>query len=132
LSSVSKHIEWSYRYYDWVCRCYPTSTFPDRLNEAQVDPIHKKNSVLEKGNYRLVSVLPAISKKIENAIQVQLVNYFENIFNPFLAAFLSGFGCQSTLLRVIEDWKHALDKIEYLVAILMDLSKAFDSITCCY
>jgi hypothetical protein len=28
-----------------------TSTFPDRLKEAQVAPIHKKNSVLEKGNY---------------------------------------------------------------------------------
>jgi hypothetical protein len=39
-----------------------TSTFPDRLKEAQVAPIHKKNSVLEKGNYRPVSVLPAISK----------------------------------------------------------------------
>ena len=46
--------------------------------------------------------------------------------NPFLAAFRSGFGCQSTLLRVIEDWKHALDKNEYLAAIIMDLSKAFD------
>jgi hypothetical protein len=29
-------------------------------------------------------------------------------------------------LRVIEDWKHALDKNEYPAAILMDLSKAFD------
>jgi hypothetical protein len=39
---------------------------------------------------------------------------------------LLGFGCQSTLLRVIEDWKHALNKNDYLAAILMDLSKAFD------
>jgi hypothetical protein len=37
--------------------------------EAQVAPIHKKNSVLEKGNYRPVSVLPAISKNFENAIE---------------------------------------------------------------
>jgi hypothetical protein len=40
-----------------------TSTFPDRLKEAQVAPIHKKNSVLEKGNYRPVSVLPAIMRE---------------------------------------------------------------------
>jgi hypothetical protein len=53
-----------------------TSTFPDRLKEAQVAPIHKKNSVLVKGNYRPVSVLPAISKMFENAIEAQLVNYF--------------------------------------------------------
>jgi hypothetical protein len=39
-----------------------TSNFPDRLKEAQVAPIHKNNSVLEKGNHRPVSVLPAISK----------------------------------------------------------------------
>jgi hypothetical protein len=42
-----------------------TSTFPDRLKEAQVAPIHKKNSVLVKGNNRPVSVLPAISKMFE-------------------------------------------------------------------
>ncbi|CAC5409438.1 unnamed protein product [Mytilus coruscus] len=103
-----------------------SSTFSDRLKEAQVAPIQKKNSVLEKGNYRPVSVLPAISKVFENAIEVQLVQYFDNIFNPFLAALRSGFGCQSTLFRVTEDWKLALDQNKYLAAILMDLSKAFD------
>lgn len=37
-----------------------SSTFPARLKEAQVEPVHKKYSVLEAGNYRPVSVLPAI------------------------------------------------------------------------
>ena len=53
-------------------------------------------------------------------------NYFNHIFHPFLAAFRSGFGCQSTLLRILEDWKKALDENKYVGAILMDLSKAFD------
>ena len=36
-------------------------------------------------------------------------------------------GCQTTLVRVLEDWKCALDNNEYVVAaILMDLSKVFD------
>ena len=43
-----------------------------------------------------------------------------------MAAFRAGYGCQSTLLRVLEDWKKAVDKDKYLAAILMDLSKAFD------
>ena len=81
---------------------------------------------MEAGNYRPVSVLPAICKKIGNSLEIQLVKYFDKIFNPFLAAFKSGIGCQSILLRVIEDWEHALDNYEYLTAILMDLSKAFD------
>ena len=51
---------------------------------------------------------------------------FYNIFDHFLCAFRKGHGCQTTLLRLLEDWKQALDCNEYIVAILMDLSKAFD------
>ncbi|KAK3093996.1 hypothetical protein FSP39_022688 [Pinctada imbricata] len=42
------------------------------------------------------------------------------------SAFRPGFGCQSTLLRVVEDWKQALDQHKFVGAVLMDLSKAFD------
>ena len=35
-------------------------------------------------------------------------------------------GCQSTLLRLVEDWRKALDNHTYVAAILMDLTKAFD------
>ncbi|XP_021341625.1 uncharacterized protein LOC110442373 [Mizuhopecten yessoensis] len=44
----------------------------------------------------------------------------------FECTFRPGFGCQSTLLRLVEDWRRALDNHEYVAAILMDLSKAFD------
>ena len=73
-----------------------------------------------------ISVLPAISKIFEKAIEKQLSDHFKNIFNKFLAAFRSGYGCQSTLLRILEDWKKALDNDKYLAAILMVLRKAFD------
>jgi hypothetical protein len=33
-------------------------------------------------------------------------------------------GCQSTLLRILEDCKKNMDSDKYLAAILMDLSKA--------
>ena len=35
-------------------------------------------------------------------------------------------GCQSTLLRLVEDWSKALDNHKYVAAILMDLTKVFD------
>jgi hypothetical protein len=35
-------------------------------------------------------------------------------------------GCQTALLRIIKDWKKALDDNKFIAAILMDLSKAFD------
>jgi hypothetical protein len=54
------------------------------------------------------------------------VTFFDKVFHPFLSAFRSGYGCQIALLKIIEDWKKALDENKFVAAILMDLSKAFD------
>jgi hypothetical protein len=56
----------------------------------------------------------------------QLSSFFENHFHPFLSAFRSGHGCQTALLKIIEDWKKAMDDNKCVAAILMDISKAFD------
>jgi hypothetical protein len=53
-----------------------------------------------------------------------LSDFLENIFNPYLCAFRRGHGCQTTLLRLLEDWWNALEKNQYVAAVLMDLSKA--------
>ena len=109
-----------------VNKSLSTSVFPDELKVAQIAPLHKKNSTLEKGNYRPVSLLPVLSKVLERAINTQLTDFFNHHFNTYLSAFRPGYGCQSTLLKVVEDWKQALDENKYVAAILMDLSKAFD------
>jgi hypothetical protein len=69
-----------------------------------------------------------VSKIFERAtcIYQQLIDYFDNIFNPYLSAFRPGYGCNTALLKVIEDWKKAVDNNLYVAAVLMDLSKAFD------
>jgi potassium voltage-gated channel Eag-related subfamily H protein 8 len=52
-----------------------SATFPDSLKIARVAPIHMKNSVPEKGNNRPVSVLSAISKIFETAIEKQFSDH---------------------------------------------------------
>ena len=54
------------------------------------------------------------------------MTFFDKVFHPSLSAFRSGYGCQIALLKIIEDWKKALDENKFVAAILMDLSKAFD------
>jgi len=56
----------------------------------------------------------------------QLSNFFDKIFHPLLSEFWSGYSCQSVLVAITEHWCMALDRNEYVAAILMDLSKAFD------
>ena len=45
-----------------------------------VTPLHKKNSNLDKENYRHVSILPVISKIFERAINAQLCSFFSLTF----------------------------------------------------
>ena len=56
----------------------------------------------------------------------QLSVYFESIFDKYLCAFRKGQGHKKVLLRLLEDWRAALDNNEYVAAVLMDLSKVFD------
>ena len=67
-----------------------------------------------------------MSKLNERLLSDQLSAHFNNIFHNFFAAFRASYGCQTTLLRKVEDWKAALDKNMCIGAFLMDLSKAFD------
>jgi len=94
---------------DLINMSISTSVFPDKLKQAQVTPIHEKNTTLDKGNYRPVSILPILSKLYERTMNTQIVNYFNDHFNSSLSAFRSGYGCQTALLRIVEDWKIALD-----------------------
>ena len=86
----------------------------------------KKDDPFVNKNYRPVSILTAHSKKFEDVMLSQLTEQFNNIFHNNLAAFRKGFGCETTLLRLAEDWKKDLNKQQYVGPVLMDLSKAFD------
>jgi hypothetical protein len=97
--------------------------FPDRLKQAQVIPIYKKKAT---ENYRPVSILPFTSKIYEETIATQLSNHVKLVFHSYLAAFRPGYGCHTTLVRRVEDWRRALGENKCAAAVLMDLSKAFD------
>ena len=52
-----------------------------------------------------------------------------NFVSDFLPAYRKGYSTNHVLLRLIENWKAALDSNLFTGAVLMDLSKAFDCIS---
>ena len=52
----------------------------------------------------------------------------ETKLSKYLTGFRKNHGTQHSLVPMIEKWKNALDKGEYICALFMDLSKAFDTI----
>ena len=102
--------------------------FPDNLKLADITPIFKKDDSTLAKNYRPVSVLPCASKLFERIIQKQLMSYVDKHLSPYLCGYRRGFSAQYALVSLIEKWKESLDKKGFAGAVLMDLSKAFDTI----
>ena len=58
----------------------------------------------------------------------QVSEYIDKHLSPFLCGYRKGFNTQTALLSLLEKWKSTLDKKGFAGAVLMDLSKAFDTI----
>ena len=102
--------------------------FPDEFKLADVTTIYKKDDPNKSKNYRPVSVLPVVSKVFEKIIHDQISQYINSFLTPYLCGYRKGFSTQQALLSLIEKWKIVLDSKGYGGAVLMDLSKAFDTI----
>lgn len=107
-------------------QCIDTCSFPAGAKNAEVTPVFKKDDNLVMKNYRPVSILPSLSKVLEKLLHKQMLPFLDQILDPRMAAYRQGYSCQYVLLRLIEDWKKALEENKHVGAILMDLSKAFD------
>ena len=93
-----------------------------------MSPVFKKKGKTFVENYRPVSVLPTVSTIFERTIQKQISDYIGKILSPFLCGYRKCFSTQYALLTIIKRWKFCLDKKGFAGALLMDLSKAFDTI----
>ena len=103
-----------------------TGEFPSNLRNTHVTPVFKKNNVLYKETYRLVSVLPIISKLLEKLMQNQTNLQIKSFLSPYLCGYRKGFNSQHALISLMERWRKSLDKNGYGGAI--DLSKAFNTV----
>ena len=90
-------------------------------------PLFKKADPFDKTNYRPVSLLSHISKVFERLIYNENNGYVKT----FLSRLLTGLRkCHNThsLLKILENFKEALEKVNSVSAIFMNLCKAFDTI----
>ena len=69
-----------------------------------------------------------MSKVFERIFYKQIDRFMTSKFSPFLCGFRKNHNSQYSLLKMIEVWKKNLDKRNETAVILMNLSKAFDTI----
>ena len=109
---------------------FRSNCFPKVWKMAEVTPVLKSGNPEDPCNLRPLSLLPMLSKVSERLAQRQFVDYITT--NKKLSENQSGNRkCHSTetaLLHVTDDFLMAIDKSEVSVVVLLDMSKAFDSI----
>ena len=101
---------------------------PDKMKYAEVAPGYKKKNNLNKKNYRPISILTSSSKLLECVLNDQMLHFIEDKLSEYIAAYRQGFSCEQVLVKACDSWNLALDRGEHVGCVLMDLSKAFDSI----
>lgn len=102
-----------------------SSTFPSKWKHAKIVPIRKS-----KTEFRPIAILPFLSKVFEKVIYMQMVSYLNE--SALLVDNQSGFrakhSCITALVDVVEDLRSALDDRNVSILVLLDHSKAFDTI----
>ena len=75
-----------------------------------------------------MSLLPHASKDFERIIYKQINIYMQDKLSKCITGFRKSHGTQYSLMTMLEKWKSALDKGQNICVLLIDLSKAFDTI----
>ena len=105
------------------------NAFSDSAKVASIRPIFKgKGERTEIKKSRPVSILNYFSKVCERFIHENLMSSVTNFLSDIFSAYRKGYSTNHVLLRLIENWKAALDSNLFTGAVLMDLPKAFDCI----
>ena len=85
------------------------NTFPDQLKQSEVILWTKKLDPLKKENYRPMSLLPYLSKVFERILYKQIMSCINDLLSNYITGFRKLHGSQYYLVKMLENWKNALD-----------------------
>ena len=107
-----------------------SKTVPDSAKQAKVLPLHKKNSKLEVGNYRPVSVLTSISKILEKAVYSQVEDHCRNkkLLFELQSGFRGKYSTDTCLIYLHDLIRSEISNGNVVGLMLLDVQKAFDSV----
>ena len=107
------------------------NSIPNDWKVSIITPVYKgKGKKCDVENYRPISVLSPIAKIFETIIGEQLADHFEsnNLFCDEQFGFRKKLSCEDALNTLVDQWRFNLDNNLDVLAIFLDLKKAFDTI----
>ena len=107
-----------------------TGIFPSELKVSRVKPLFKRGKSSLFSNYRPISLLASLSKIYEYVVFEQLSAYMETnrLFYSDQYGFRPGHSTELASVRFVNDLIQQMDTFNIPISILIDLSKAFDTL----
>ena len=114
-----------------INECISKNIFPVVLKNAHVTPIYKKSNLLKAENYRPISVTLTLATIFETFCLQQRLEYVEKyeIINKKQFGFLKRKSSNDTVISLTESVNSLLEENETVVSILLDSTKALNSIS---
>ena len=105
-------------------------TFPSQLKTGKITPIYKKDNEELLENYRPVSTLPIFGKIFEKIIYKRLYSFLisQGVLHDKQFGFRKGHSTSHALNYSVELIQKSLKQQQHVLAIFIDLSKAFDTL----
>ena len=104
--------------------------FPERMKVADVIPLYKGKSKLQKENYRPISLLLTLSKILEKIMHARTYKFLDNTHQLYEGqyGFRSKHSCEHAIQNLIGDVVKGDTNGKITTVIFLDLSKAFDTL----
>ena len=101
---------------------------PSSWKLGEIVPVHKKDCMLTKTNYRPITILPVLSKVLEKLVHSRFASHFEDVYHNNVFAYRDYHRCDTAILSPTEQFKKELDTHKVISLVSMDPSKAFDTL----
>ena len=100
----------------------------EKINQA--NPIHKKGSKQDPGNYRPISLTSVPCKVLESLIRDELMQHLitYGLISDHQHGFRPRRSCSTQLVVTLDAWSKLLENSTPLDVIYLDFKKAFDSV----
>lgn len=109
---------------------FTTSSVPRAWKLSKVLPVLKKTRLRGLDDFRPICILPCLSKVFEILAKEQITTYLDSngLHDVFQSGFRAGHSTSTALLHVSDEIRKAFDKKCLTIMVLLDFSKAFDSL----
>ena len=105
-------------------------SFPELWKVANVLPLFKKGDPSLCTNYRPISLLPCIAKVFEKLMFCHIFNFLKSngLLNVHQSGFIPNDSAINQLIYILDKLHKSLDINEDVIAVFLDLAKAFDKV----